>query len=336
MKLLITGGAGFIGANFVHFWKKNHPDDEIVVLDKLTYAGNLESLKDLEGEFTFIQGDIANPEDVRPAMNGVDCVVHFAAESHVDRSIKNPYIFTQSNVLGTHVLLEAAREFKVTRFHHVSTDEVFGSIPLEASHKFNEETSYNPNSPYAASKAGSDHLVRAYGETYGLPFTISNCSNNFGPYQYAEKFIPRSIIRLLNNQNIRLYTPGNQIRDWLFVEDHCRAIEAILLKGKIGETYCIGGMTTEVSNTEVAELILKHMDLPTSRLEMVTDRPGHDVKYAVEWQKINRELGWEPQADFNAWLKTTIDWYKANTQWWKNQAEEAEQFYSTKGESLIE
>ena len=336
MKLLITGGAGFIGANFVHFWKKNHPDDEIVVLDKLTYAGNLESLKDLEGEFTFIQGDIANPEDVRPAMNGVDCVVHFAAESHVDRSINNPYIFTQSNVLGTHVLLEAAREFKVARFHHVSTDEVFGSIPLEASHKFNEETPYNPNSPYAASKAGSDHLVRAYGETYGLPFTISNCSNNFGPYQYAEKFIPRSIIRLLNNQNIRLYTPGNQIRDWLFVEDHCRAIEAILLKGKIGETYCIGGMTTEVSNTEVAELILKHMDLPTSRLEMVTDRPGHDVKYAVDWQKINRELGWEPQADFNTWLKTTIDWYKTNTQWWKNQAEEAEQFYSTKGESVIE
>ncbi len=336
MKLLITGGAGFIGANFVHFWKKNHPDDEIVVLDKLTYAGNLESLKDLEGEFTFIQGDIANPEDVRPAMNGVDCVVHFAAESHVDRSINNPYIFTQSNVLGTHVLLEAAREFKVARFHHVSTDEVFGSIPLEASHKFNEETPYNPNSPYAASKAGSDHLVRSYGETYGLPFTISNCSNNFGPYQYAEKFIPRSIIRLLNNQNIRLYTPGNQIRDWLFVEDHCRAIEAILLKGKIGETYCIGGMTTEVSNTEVAELILKHMDLPTSRLEMVTDRPGHDVKYAVDWQKINRELGWEPQADFNTWLKTTIDWYKANTQWWKNQAEEAEQFYSTKGESVIE
>lgn len=336
MKLLITGGAGFIGANFVHFWIQNHPDDQLVVLDKLTYAGNLESLADLHGEFTFIEGDIANPEIVRQAMNGVDCVVHFAAESHVDRSINDPYIFTHSNVLGTHVLLETARELKIARFHHVSTDEVFGSIPLETQYKFNEQTPYNPNSPYAASKAGSDHLVRAYGETYGLPFTISNCTNNFGPYQYAEKFIPRSIIRLLNDQNIRLYTPGNQIRDWLFVEDHCRAIEAILLKGKIGETYCVGGMTTEVSNTEVANLILQHMNLPESRLEMVTDRPGHDVKYALDWTKINHELGWEPQADFKTWLATTIDWYQANTKWWKSQAEEAEQFYREKGESVIE
>lgn len=335
MKLLITGGAGFIGANFVHFWRKNHPDDQLTVLDKLTYAGNLENLAGLEGEFTFIEGDVADPEIVRQAMTGVDCVVHFAAESHVDRSINDPYIFTRSNVLGTHVLLEAARELKIARFHHVSTDEVFGSIPLEESFKFNELSPYQPNSPYAASKAGSDHLVRAYGETYELPFTISNCSNNFGPYQHAEKFIPRSIIRLLNGQNIRLYTPGNQIRDWLYVDDHCRAIEAILLKGKLGETYCVGGMTTEISNIEVAKLILQHLDLPESRLEMVTDRPGHDVKYAVDWTKINQELDWEPQADFKTWLATTIDWYKANQKWWKHQAEETEQFYEAKGESVV-
>ncbi len=336
MKILITGGAGFIGANFVHYWRKNHPEDSITVLDKLTYAGNIESLAQVKDQIEFIEGDVTDPEVVHRAMSGAGCVVHFAAESHVDRSIADPYVFTRSNVLGTHVLLEMARALKIPRFHHISTDEVFGSIPLEQNYKFNEQSPYEPNSPYAASKASSDHLVRSYGETYGIPFTISNCSNNFGPFQHTEKFIPRSIVRLLNGENIRLYTPGNQIRDWLFVEDHCRAIDAILQKGKIGETYCIGGMTDEISNTKVAKLILSHLDLPESRLEMVTDRPGHDVKYAVDWSKINRELGWEPQADFKTWLATTIDWYQANKNWWQKQAEESEQFYEKKGEQIIE
>lgn len=335
MKLLITGGAGFIGANFVQYWVKNHLKDSIVVLDKLTYAGNLDNLTSVKDQIEFVEGDITDPEIVKKTMTGCDTVVHFAAESHVDRSINDPYVFTRSNVLGTHVLLEAAREEKIKRFHHISTDEVFGSIPLDEDWKFSEQSPYQPNSPYASSKAGSDHLVRSYGETYGLPFTISNCSNNFGPFQHSEKFIPRSIIRLLSGENLRLYTPGNQIRDWLFVEDHCRAIEAILLKGKVGETYCIGGMTSEVSNTEVAHKILAHLELPENRIEMVTDRPGHDVKYAVDWSKIERELGWKPQADFETWLATTIEWYKDNQAWWSESAKESESFYQNKGEKLV-
>ncbi len=336
MKLFITGGAGFIGANFVHYWHKTHPQDELTVFDKLTYAGNLSSLDSVKDSITFIEGDVADFKVVKSAMSGTDCVVHFAAESHVDRSIHDPFVFTRSNVLGTHVLLEAARELKIPRFHHISTDEVFGSIPLEEEIKFNENSIYDPNSPYAASKAASDHLVRAYHETFGLPVTISNCSNNFGPYQYPEKFIPRSIIRLLRGENIRLYTPGNQIRDWLFVDDHCRAIEMIINDGKIGETYCIGGMTSEISNAEVAKLIIKHLDLPESRIEYVTDREGHDVKYAVDWSKINRELGWEPKHSFEDWLKQTVDWYKENESWWKPLADESESFYQSKGEKLIQ
>ncbi len=336
MKLLITGGAGFIGANFVHYWKKSHPDDSLIILDKLTYAGNLESIAPVKDSITFIEGDITDQKLVREAMTGVDCVVHFAAESHVDRSIEDPYIFTRSNVLGTHVLLETARQLNIQRFHHISTDEVFGSIPLEINTKFNESSSYNPNSPYAASKAGSDHLVRSYIETYKFPATISNCSNNFGPYQYPEKFIPRSIIRLLQGQNIRLYAPGNQIRDWLFVDDHCRAIDLILQKGRIGETYCIGGMTTEVSNEKVAEQILDIMGLEDDRIEYITDRAGHDVKYAVDWNKIHRELDWEPQHNFEEWLAQTIAWYKENEAWWKPLAKESEQFYQKKGEIVLQ
>lgn len=335
MKLLITGGAGFIGSNFVHYWHKNHPDDSIAVLDKLTYAGNLGSLLDVINDINFIEGDITDPEVVRKAMQDVDTVVHFAAETHVDRSIHDPYIFTKTNVLGTHVLLETARELKISRFHHISTDEVFGDIPLNEDWKFTEATPYNPRSPYASSKASSDHLVRAYFETYNLPITISNCTNNFGPYHYPEKFIPRSIIRLLNNELVRIYSPGNQIRDWLHVEDHCRAIELILEKGKIGETYGIGGMTKEISNLGVAKLILKLMNLPEDRIELVTDRPGHDVKYAVDWSKINKELGWAPQYEFEEWLKQTIEWYKANKSWWEPLAKESEEFYKKTGEQLI-
>ncbi len=335
MKLLITGGAGFIGANFVLFWAKNHPDDQIVVLDKLTYAANLSTLSSIKEKIDFIEGDITDPEIVHKAMAGVDCVVHFAAESHVDRSIADPYVFTKSNVLGTHVLLEAARQLQIPRFHHISTDEVFGSIPLDSAEKFTEQSAYHPNSPYAASKAAADVLVRAYGTTYNLPFTISNCSNNFGPYMYPEKFIPRSIIRLLKGENVRLYTPGNQVRDWLYVEDHCRAIEAILQKGKIGETYCIGGMTEVISNNEVAKMILENLDLPESRIEMITDRPGHDVKYDVDWTKIRQELDWQPQADFKTWLAKTIEWYRDNEAWWEKSYEESENFYKNKGEKVV-
>ncbi len=335
MRLLITGGAGFIGSNFVRFWLKNHPQDQIVVLDKLTYAGNKASLKDCLDKIEFIEGDVADPKTVEESMNGCDTVVHFAAESHVDRSIHDPYIFTKSNVLGTHVLLETARKLNIKRFHHISTDEVFGSINLDEHWKFNEQTPYKPSSPYSASKAASDHLVRSYFDTYNLPVTISNCSNNFGPYHYPEKFIPRCIIRLINGQNIRLYTPGNQVRDWLHVEDHCRAIEAILEKGQIGQTYCIGGMTQEISNKEVAEKILEILQLPKERIEMVTDRAGHDVKYAVDWSKINQQLGWSPEHSFDQWLVQTVDWYKNNQEWWKPLAEESESFYQSKGEQLL-
>lgn len=335
MKLLITGGAGFIGGNFVHYWRKSHPEDELVILDKLTYAGNLSTLESVKNHITFIEGDIADEVIVRQAMSGVDCVVHFAAESHVDRSIHDPYIFTRSNALGTHVLLETARQLNIPRFHHISTDEVFGDIPLDENWKFNESTPYKPSSPYSASKAASDHLVRAYHHTFGLPVTISNCSNNFGPFHYPEKFIPRSIIRLMKGENIRLYTPGNQVRDWLYVEDHCRAIELILQKGKLGETYCIGGLANGISNIEVAKKLLTIMNLPEDRIELVTDRPGHDVKYDIDWTKIHQELGWEPQHSFDDWLKTTVTWYQNNEAWWQPLAAETEQFYKTKGEQIL-
>ena len=335
MKILITGGAGFIGANFVHYWVRAHPDDQIMVLDKLTYAGNLNSLDSVKDKITFMEGDICDPQTVEQAMTGSDCVVHFAAESHVDRSIHDPYVFTRTNVLGTHILLETARKLNIQRFHHISTDEVFGDIPLDETWKFNESTPYKPSSPYSASKAASDHLVRAYFHTFKLPITISNCSNNFGPYHYPEKFIPRSIIRLLNGENIRLYSPGNQVRDWLYVKDHCRAIDLILQKGVIGETYCIGGLANGISNIDVAKQILEIMELPEDRIELVTDRPGHDVKYDIDWSKINRELGWEPEAQFAVWLKETIDWYKQNKNWWEPLAKETEEFYKTKGEEII-
>ena len=327
MKILITGGAGFIGTNFVQYWSKNHADDQITVLDALTYAGNRASLKLIEDKITFIQGDITNADIVNQIMPGFDAVVHFAAESHNDRAIVDPFIFTRTNVLGTHILLEAARKNKVQRFHHISTDEVFGDIPLNENYKFNEQTRYNPRSPYSASKAGSDHVVNAYFHTYHLPVTISNCTNNYGPYQHPEKFIPRSIIRSLNRETIPLYGNGGQVRDWLFVDDHCRAIDLILHNGKIGETYSIGGMTQSISNLEVAKQILKNLNLPENQIEFITDRPGHDLKYAVDWSKIKNELGWEPLHDFDQYLKETVEWYVGNPDWWKPAFTESEAFY---------
>lgn len=319
MKLLITGGAGFIGSNFILYWLKNHPDDQIVNLDKLTYAGNLENLKSVEKNphYTFVQGDICNPESVQKAMQGIDMVVHFAAESHVDRSIMDPSRFVMTNVIGTQVLLEAAAANKVQRFHHISTDEVFGSLELDDHNKFNDKTSYAPRSPYAASKAGSDHLVRAYHITYGLPVTITNCSNNFGPYMFPEKFIPLAITNLLENKKIPVYGDGLNIRDWLYVEDHCRAIDAVLKKGRIGETYLVGGMTELYPNIEIAKKIIRLMGKDESSIEFVKDRLGHDRKYDVDWTKIKNELGWEPQFTFDEWLEKTVQWYAENQEWWK-------------------
>lgn len=319
MKLLITGGAGFIGSNFILYWLKNHPEDKILNLDKLTYAGNLENLSSVEKnpQYQFIHGDICSGELIDRVMEGVDIVVHFAAESHVDRSISNPAAFVMTNVLGTQVLLEAALKHKVRRFHHISTDEVFGELELGTKEKFNEDTKYDPRSPYSASKAGSDHLVRSFYHTYGLPITITNCSNNFGPYQFPEKFIPLAITNVLEGKKIPIYGDGLYSRDWLYVDDHIRAIEAVLNGGKEGETYVVGGMTEEISNIEVAKRIANLLEKDESVIEFVRDRLGHDRKYAVNWLKIKKELSWSPQFDFNSWLVKTVDWYKNNETWWR-------------------
>lgn len=315
MKLLVTGGAGFIGSNFIHYWLKNHPQDQIVNLDALTYAGHLESLKDVEGSpnYQFIKGDIVSPEDVKKAMDGIDIIVHFAAESHVDRSIIDPLKFVKTNVSGTVQMLEAALDFKVKRFHHVSTDEVFGQLGPDDP-AFNEQTPYAPRTPYAASKSGSDHLVRAYYQTYGLPITVTNCSNNFGSYQDPEKLIPRFITNLLEGQKVPLMGQGENIRDWLYVDDHSRAIEVVLQKGKVGETYCVGG--EEKSNLEVTKKILAILEKDDSWIEHVEERLGHDFRYAIDDSKI-KMLGWEPQHNFEEGLKKTVEWYKENEWWWK-------------------
>ena len=309
MKILVTGGAGFIGSNFILYWMKKYPQDAIVNLDKLTYAGNLDNLETVSSlpNYTFIKGDICDVRTVSGVMVGVDVVVHFAAESHVDRSILSPSVFIETNVVGTQVLLEQALAHNVMRFHHVSTDEVFGSLPLNSPEKFSEKTFYNPRSPYAASKASSDHLVRSYYHTYTLPVTISNCSNNYGPFQFPEKLIPLAITNLLEDKTIPIYGDGLNVRDWLYVVDHCRAIEAIIKNGKIGETYCIGGQKQDMSNLEVIRKIIKLMGKDESSISMVKDRPGHDRKYAIDYTKIERELGWTPEHDFDTWLISTID-----------------------------
>ncbi len=266
-------------------------------------------------------------------MEGVDIVVHFAAESHVDRSIMEPGTFVKTNVLGTQVLLDVAKEKKVKRFHHVSTDEVFGTLPLDNESRFSEHTPYDPHSPYSASKAGSDHLVRAYFDTYGLPVTITNCSNNFGPFQFPEKIIPLAITNILEGKKIPIYGDGMYVRDWLYVEDHCRAIELVLEKGTVGETYCIGGLRnneSDISNLDVAKKILRLLGKDESSLEFVKDRPGHDRRYAIDWSKIKNELGWEPLHDFDSWLEKTVGWYKENENWWKDVKTGAYQEYYTK------
>ena len=319
MKLFVTGGAGFIGANFIHYWLKHHPGDHIINYDSLTYAANPENLKSIEKNphYSFIKGDICNPKAVNQVMTGTDTVVHFAAESHVDRSILNPAVFVTTNVIGTHVLLESALKNKIKRFHHISTDEVFGSLELNSKEKFSETTPFTPNSPYSASKAGSDHLVRAYHQTYGLPVTITNCSNNYGPYQFPEKLIPLVITNLIENKKIPIYGDGLNVRDWLYVDDHCQAIDLCLQKGKIGETYCIGGLADDVSNLDLVKLIIKLMGKSENSIKFVKDRPGHDRRYAVDFTKANKELDYKPQHSLEEYLQKTIDWYVNNQDWWQ-------------------
>jgi len=319
MKLLVTGGAGFIGSNFILYWLKKYPSDKIVNLDLLTYAGNLENLKSVERDkrYKFVKGDICDPEAVADAMKDVDTVVHFAAESHVDRSITGPAVFVKTNVIGTQVLLDTAREKKIKRFHHVSTDEVFGALPLDKPEiKFDENTVYAPHSPYSASKAGADHLVRAYHDTYGLPITISNCTNNYGAYQFPEKVIPLFIINALNNKPLPIYGTGKAIRDYLYVEDHCEAIDLIIEKGKDGETYCVGG-DSEKNGVVLADTILKELGKPKTLKTFVEDRKGHDMRYAMDHSKITRELGFKPRVSFEEGIKQTIEWYVKNEKWWK-------------------
>jgi dTDP-glucose 4,6-dehydratase len=318
MKLLVTGGAGFIGSNFIRYWLTQHPDDHITNLDALTYAGNLSSLQDIDpAKHRFVHGNICDPVAVHEAMDGVEVVVHFAAESHVDRSITGSAAFIQTNVIGTHTLLEEAlKQPQLKRFHHISTDEVFGALSLETEEKFHELTRYHPRSPYSASKAASDHLVRAYFYTYGLPVTISNCSNNYGPYHFPEKFIPLMIVRAMRDEPLPIYGDGKYVRDWIHVLDHCRGIEAILEKGKNGETYCLGG-NAEPANIEVAKLILRFLNKPETLLTFVEDRKGHDRRYAIHFDKAKQELNWEPNISFEVGLRTTIEWFLSHPDWWE-------------------
>lgn len=314
MKILVTGGAGFIGSNFILYMMNKYPDYKIVNLDLLTYAGNLDNLKSVakNKNYKFIQGNICDKKIVKNAMRGCDMVVHFAAESHVDRSIKNPMAFIETNILGTQVLLDVAKSMNIKRFHHVSTDEVFGTLSLKnKSEKFSESTPYAPRSPYAASKAGSDHLVRAYIETYNFPATISNCTNNYGPYQFPEKIIPLFIMNALKDKPLPVYGKGKAIRDYLYVEDHCHAIDLIIHKGKIGETYCIGG-DAEKDGNEIADTIIKSLKKNKNLKKFVTDRMGHDMRYAMDYSKIKKELGWKPKVIFEEGIEKTINWYKNN------------------------
>ena len=322
MKLLVTGGAGFIGGNFVHYMVEKYPEDEIVNLDLLTYAGNLETLKPVEDKanYRFIRGDIADRSFIMNLFETekFDIVINFAAESHVDRSIADPGIFVQTNVMGTVVLLDACRTYGVKRFHQVSTDEVYGDLPLDRPDLFfTEETPLHTSSPYSSSKASADLFVMAYYRTYGLPVTISRCSNNYGPYQFPEKLIPLMISRALADEKLPVYGKGENVRDWLHVLDHCIAIDLIVRKGKEGETYNIGGHN-ERTNLEVVKTILQALGKPESFIEYVTDRPGHDRRYAIDPKKMETELGWKPIYTFDTGIVETIEWYVNNQEWWQH------------------
>lgn len=321
MKILVTGGAGFIGSNFVYYELDNYPNDEVICLDKLTYAGNLETLEVAmkNPKFKFVKGDIADRAFVDElfASEKPDVVVNFAAESHVDRSIENPEIFLQTNVIGTSVLMDACRKYGNIRYHQVSTDEVYGDLPLDRPDLFFIETTpLHTSSPYSASKASADLLVQAYYRTYKLPVTISRCSNNYGPYHFPEKLIPLMIANALNDKKLPVYGKGENVRDWLYVEDHCSAIDLIIRKGKIGEVYNIGGHN-ERTNLEVVKTIIKELSKSEDLIEFVTDRPGHDRRYAIDPTKIHNELGWFPATKFDDGIKKTIDWYRTYKSWWE-------------------
>lgn len=329
MKILVTGGAGFIGSNFIHHILKKYPEYQVINLDVLTYAGNLENLKAWgnDARYRFVKGNVTDASIVDSLVAESDIVVHFAAESHVDRSIADPYVFIDTNIKGTFVLLEAARKHN-KRFHHISTDEVFGALG-SSDVPFDESTPYDPRSPYSASKAASDHLVRAYFHTYGLPVTISNCSNNYGPYHFPEKLIPLTITNVLEGKPVPVYGDGLQVRDWLYVEDHCRAIDLIIHRGTIGETYCIGG-ASERENIWIVKKVLELLGKDESMIEYVKDRAGHDRRYAINYSKIERELGWHPEVTLEDGLEKTVEWFKENEAWWKNIKSGAYQEYYEK------
>lgn len=330
-KLLVTGGAGFIGSNFVRYVYKQRPDWHITVLDKLTYAGDKKNLDGLDTKrVVLVQGDICDEELVDKLVSEAGAVVHFAAESHNDNSLISPRPFLESNIIGTYTLIEAARKHN-TRFHHISTDEVYGDLELDDPHKFTPETPYNPSSPYSSTKAGSDLLVRAWVRSFGLQATISNCSNNYGPYQHVEKFIPRQITELLEGRRAKLFGDGKNVRDWIHAEDHSSAVLEILENGKIGETYLIGA-NGEKNNMQVVELILKSMGKDPNDYEHVKDRAGHDLRYAIDASKLRNELGWKPKyTDFESGIKATVKWYTDNMDWWKPQKAETEAKYKKAG-----
>ena len=321
MTILVTGGAGFIGSNFIFYELEKHPEDRIICLDKLTYAGNLSTLKEvLEApNFRFVKEDICDREAIYKLFEEEhpDMVVHFAAESHVDRSIENPGVFLETNIMGTAVLMDACRKYGIKRYHQVSTDEVYGDLPLDRPDLlFTEETPLHTSSPYSSSKAGADLLVMAYHRTYGLPVTISRCSNNYGPYQFPEKLIPLMIANCLAEKPLPVYGQGLNVRDWLYVEDHCKAIDLIIRKGKEGEVYNIGGHN-EMANIDIVKLIIKELGKSEELITYVTDRKGHDMRYAIDPAKIHRKLGWLPETMFAEGIKKTIRWYLDNKEWWE-------------------
>jgi len=316
--VLLTGGAGFIGSNLARHWSTQHPGDELVVFDALTYAGHRESLQDLEDahRLRFIRGDIRDLSATAAALEGVELVLHLAAESHNDRAIADPIRFLESNVVGTGTLLEACRQRDVRRIHHVSTDEVFGMLPLDSAERFTETSMYRPRGPYPASKAGADHVVRAWGETYGLRYTISNCGNNLGPYQYPEKFIPLSILRLMQGHPIQLYGDGLHVRDWIYVTDHCEALDLIAHRGRLGSTYLVSA-ESEVSNREVARRLVRMFGKDDRAIALTSDRQGHDRRYALDPGRLRDELGWRPQHTFDEALGLTVEWYRSHSEWWQ-------------------
>ncbi|MFP5360736.1 MAG: dTDP-glucose 4,6-dehydratase [Actinomycetes bacterium] len=329
MRVLVTGGAGFIGANFVRLTLAEHPDVDVTVLDLLTYAGNRSSLPD-DPRVAFVKGDVADPETVDALVREADAVVHFAAESHNDNSLDEPWPFVHTNVVGTFQLLEAARRHGV-RFHHVSTDEVFGDLPLGTPERFTPDTPYHPSSPYSATKAGGDLLVRAWVRSFGVQATLSNCSNNYGPYQHVEKFIPRQITTLLDGGRAKLYGEGRNVRDWIHVDDHNRAVWAVLERGRIGETYLIGA-DGETDNRSVMATLLEIMGREPDDFDHVPDRPGHDLRYAIDASLLRDELGWEPEhRDLRAGLIATVDWYRDHESWWRPQKLETEFRYQRRG-----